>query len=752
MPKLYENVFPHFANGAGAFYHADGYYAVAAGADCRWGPAIPGPREVVDLPGIAAGFRVRASVRHNDVMIRGATNGTDTKLYRKQAATARQFTAASSEYFTRADNATLSAGDIHLWVAAWVYLDALGTDRAIASKWTAGQLEWRLAYEAAGNTVYFEVSSNGSAAAASVATAAIAAAGWYFVLAWHDPATNTINIKLNNATTVTTSTSGGIFDGTGAFEIGRIASGNYWNGRIGPVGFWKPSAAPTAAEATALYNSGVALRSGQLASVTTPTAYWNMDEASGDAVDSVGSNNLTDTNTVTTATANYNHWAIKQTISSAVITPNGLASYHDGTNSTIVVCLGNAVAFRYSVDDLANIVTSTKTGDAKYADRAMVQQNELGEAVVTYVKNPNQLYRSTDMTNTGDVTTLSRVGDGSSQNYFTSLSQDPGDGMALLGMRHSLFKFDGVNSIEVAGPFPDPPQDAGGQGDRLNFECVALVNGRLYYNYAGFEIGEWFRGQWNGSMAPKWAGPLIPVMNQPINAMVTAGEWLIAAMGSESSATYFSGATAPGGAYLEQNAFNTSSDLWAARYQPDPDTGQMVWVWHGSLLTVTAANSLRLMDFDEDDSMLYLASGGSRAIDVQQTRCQFLTVDPRIHQTGAAVILQTGTWLVEMGRIQNGDPLAPERLVSIQAKTTNLGTPSLAVSYKASPDYEFDAAAPTTLVTWTSDAEAERGCRFPQHTTYRSAVIRFHGSGAYAYLLGAKVLSEEFQPMWIRRS
>ena len=40
--------FTDFSRGAGAYDHVDGYYAVMTNGDGRWGPVIPGPREVID--------------------------------------------------------------------------------------------------------------------------------------------------------------------------------------------------------------------------------------------------------------------------------------------------------------------------------------------------------------------------------------------------------------------------------------------------------------------------------------------------------------------------------------------------------------------------------------------------------------------------------------------------------------------------------------------------------------------------------
>ena len=76
-----------FGGGIGAFEHDSkrpDVGAVMTNGDDRFGYLMPGPREVVDRTGIAAGFRVIDHVKHNDVDILATTDGTDTKVYRME--------------------------------------------------------------------------------------------------------------------------------------------------------------------------------------------------------------------------------------------------------------------------------------------------------------------------------------------------------------------------------------------------------------------------------------------------------------------------------------------------------------------------------------------------------------------------------------------------------------------------------------------------------------------------------------------
>ena len=73
---------PGFPLGAGALSARPGAYQIAEDWDGRFG--IPGPREVADLTGIAAGYRVVKILKSVDINIAVTTNGTDTKVYRKE--------------------------------------------------------------------------------------------------------------------------------------------------------------------------------------------------------------------------------------------------------------------------------------------------------------------------------------------------------------------------------------------------------------------------------------------------------------------------------------------------------------------------------------------------------------------------------------------------------------------------------------------------------------------------------------------
>lgn len=157
---------------------------------------------------------------------------------------ARQFTKANSEYLSRADNASLSTGDIDFWFSAWVYADSLtaGNYPGIVSKSNdASNYEYVLFHDGDTNRLIFRVSPDGSATTNVTASAhgALSTATWYFVLVWHDSAGNTINIRVNHGTANSQAHTTGVADGVSAFVMGRLFNIYYWDGRIDSVTFGK---------------------------------------------------------------------------------------------------------------------------------------------------------------------------------------------------------------------------------------------------------------------------------------------------------------------------------------------------------------------------------------------------------------------------------------------------------------------------------------------------------------------------------
>lgn len=172
----------------------------------------------------------------------------------------RDFEAADTEWFTIADNADLSTGDIDFSIAGWVQLESLVTG-VILSHWTStgAQRCYQLLYNSSTSRFELQVSADGSSATAHTATAnnlgAPSTATWYFIAAGHSASANEIWISGNAGTVNTTAHSTGVFDsatvahGMGASSLGT----NHWDGLLDEIGFWKRD---IRSDLTELYNAG----------------------------------------------------------------------------------------------------------------------------------------------------------------------------------------------------------------------------------------------------------------------------------------------------------------------------------------------------------------------------------------------------------------------------------------------------------------------------------------------------------------
>lgn len=167
----------------------------------------------------------------------------------------RDFEEADSEYFTIADNADLSVGDIDFSWACWVQLEAAVGTRWIISK--RGGPDTSIEYDMLtdGNRFKFRVANGATTGVATADNLGAPSTGtWYFVVGWHDSVNNVVGICVNDGTPNTTSYSSGSQNGTAALLFGATSAVFNWDGLIDEVGFWKKVL--SASEITELYNAG----------------------------------------------------------------------------------------------------------------------------------------------------------------------------------------------------------------------------------------------------------------------------------------------------------------------------------------------------------------------------------------------------------------------------------------------------------------------------------------------------------------
>jgi len=165
---------------------------------------------------------------------------------------AASFVATNEESLGLGENAALSMGNIDFTIAGWVRFDSLaGT--GLVGKWASGSLEYLVYFD--GTNLRFHVSNNGTDNVSVANSASISTNTWYFFVAWHDAANDTINISVNNNAAASAAHTTGVHDGDASFHLARNEEGGTWlNGRLDSVSIWKRLL--TSGERTQLYSSG----------------------------------------------------------------------------------------------------------------------------------------------------------------------------------------------------------------------------------------------------------------------------------------------------------------------------------------------------------------------------------------------------------------------------------------------------------------------------------------------------------------
>lgn len=169
---------------------------------------------------------------------------------------ASQFTQANAESLNRASETALQGGNSDWCFAFWALWSTTGspTDggRAISKRSAPTSNDYDI-FRFAGDIYLLVHNSGGSGLQVP---AAFSSDTWHFVVAWHDAAADTINIKVDANATVTQATAGlAPNEAAGGFRIGELAEASApWNGAMQRVGYWKRVL--TADELAFLYNSG----------------------------------------------------------------------------------------------------------------------------------------------------------------------------------------------------------------------------------------------------------------------------------------------------------------------------------------------------------------------------------------------------------------------------------------------------------------------------------------------------------------
>jgi hypothetical protein len=224
----------------------------------------------------------------------------------KTYSTGRYVIEASNQYFSQPSSAATVMGDIDFTIAIWAnkLVDTAGGYPGVIAKNDGSGLEYEIYWDAGEHPTFYVRSYPTGATSATVGTPnALSLGSWHLIIAWHDSVNNTLNIQADNGTVGTAAWSSGVYAGTSEFWLGRQTNQNL-TGYLGPAMVWKRVL--TSAERAALYRGqGWGYSYSQMAYaqptlVNGLTSWWDMTEASGNAVASVGAN-LTQVNSPTTS-------------------------------------------------------------------------------------------------------------------------------------------------------------------------------------------------------------------------------------------------------------------------------------------------------------------------------------------------------------------------------------------------------------------------------------------------------------------
>lgn len=136
--------------------------------------------------------------------------------------------------------------------AGWALLDSVLGEQAFISQFE-GAVGGYVIQTSTTNLIFYV---DGTGALDSITANIFLQTGtWYFFVAWHDSALDTINIQINNGIIASKSHTDGIVSPNGNFTMGnQNSSPRPMNGRLDSVSYWRR--ALSTEERTALYNNG----------------------------------------------------------------------------------------------------------------------------------------------------------------------------------------------------------------------------------------------------------------------------------------------------------------------------------------------------------------------------------------------------------------------------------------------------------------------------------------------------------------
>ena len=196
----------------------------------------------------------------------------------------------TTEFFTAADSADFDFSGGTFSIVAWIRLDSLGSVNTIASQATDGSNYWLFRVNTDGS-LEFNAFESSEILAVKTTTSLFSIDTWYHVAITESGDTWTLYIDGIDKTSTGGTDTSRVSNHSNAFGVGANQSlAASYNGRMSDVATWK---------GTALSAANIAsLASGLPIQQEGIISYWKLDEESGTRVDAIGSNDLTDNNSV----------------------------------------------------------------------------------------------------------------------------------------------------------------------------------------------------------------------------------------------------------------------------------------------------------------------------------------------------------------------------------------------------------------------------------------------------------------------
>jgi len=197
------------------------------------------------------------------------------------------FLSQSNAYFKKTNTSFTMFG--------WLVADDVSGSFGIIGKWFAsGNQRGYLLFHLGDKLVMF-LSSNGSSASSATSTITIVQGNKYFFAAGYDAVNDLVFISVENETIVTASHTGGVFDTSADFEIGKANTASFMNGGVDQGGIYdKPLTLP---QMTTLKNGTTGTTVDDMDKVGLGPV-WKFNELTGPRADSNGTLSLTDNNSV----------------------------------------------------------------------------------------------------------------------------------------------------------------------------------------------------------------------------------------------------------------------------------------------------------------------------------------------------------------------------------------------------------------------------------------------------------------------